>query len=57
MEKTKFGGEFYGKPQGFFRDLLNWEEQQSYQSVHQQTQELRDAVVSPLENTVSETEQ
>lgn len=41
----------------FFRDLLNWEEQQSDQPIHQQTQELREAVVPTFENTVSETEQ
>ena len=33
----------------FFRDLLNWKEQHSYQSVHQRTQELRDIVVPAAE--------
>ncbi len=38
----------------FFRDLLNWEEQQSDQPGHQGYQELRDAVVPVFENAVSE---
>lgn len=38
----------------FFRDLLNWEGQQSNQSGHQWTQELREAVAPVFENTISE---
>lgn len=38
----------------FFRDLLNWEEQQSDQSGDQWTQELRDAVVPVFESAASE---
>lgn len=38
----------------FFRDLLNWEGQQSDQPGHQWTQELRDAVAPVFENTISE---
>ena len=38
----------------FFRDLLNWEEQRSYQPVDQQTQELRDIIVVAFEDAVVE---
>ncbi len=38
----------------FFRDLLNWEEQQSDQPGHQGSLELRDAVAPVFENSVSE---
>lgn len=41
----------------FFRDLLNWEKQNSDQPGHQRTQELRDAVVPIFGNAVSETGQ
>ncbi|MXV85868.1 hypothetical protein F4X88_02320 [Candidatus Poribacteria bacterium] len=38
----------------FFRDLLNWEEQQSDQLGQQWSQELREAVAPVSENTISE---
>lgn len=41
----------------FFRDLLNWEEQQSDQPGHQGSLELRDAVAPVFENTISEADQ
>ena len=40
----------------FFRDLLNWEKQQSDEPIHQRPQELRDPV-SAFGNAVSEAEQ
>lgn len=41
----------------FFRDLRNWEEQQSDQPGHQWSRELREAVAPVFENTISETGQ
>ena len=41
----------------FFRDLLNWEEQQSDQPGHQGSLELREAVAPVFENAISEADQ
>ncbi len=38
----------------FFRDLLNWEEQQSNQPGDQYSQELHDPVATIFENDISE---
>ena len=38
----------------FFRDLLNWEEQQPNQTIHQWYQELRDTVAPVFEGATSE---